>query len=105
MDYNREQVSYNTGKNHRTSVFLQQIWPIVPEVVFYDVAMQQSDASRLVFCSAFPIRSCWRGYDTSITLGTDRVVVLRHVESQISRNGREKDRTRDKDSSGFPLGT
>ena len=69
-----------TTPNIQISLVLQQIWPIAPEVVLYDIAVRQLDAGRPVFCSAFPIRPCWRYH---ITLGSDESASLPRGISDI----------------------
>jgi hypothetical protein len=66
---------YTTDKQNnwtQTSLLLQQIWPAVPKLIGYNVAVQQRDATRLPFCPAFPVLS-WLCY---IILGSGECVIL-----------------------------
>ena len=66
----------------QTSLFLQQIWPEVPKlVIVYDIAVQQRHATRLPFCSAFPVVS-WLCYTT---LGSGEGVILPRGISDIEK--------------------
>lgn len=82
-------IDRTTHNSTQTSLVLQQIWPAVPKLIGYDVAVQHRDATRLAFFSAFPVLSWLR----DIALGSGEGVILPRgipdIEKERERVGGE----------------